>query len=120
MVKILFHEAFVSGLCILLKASAALEGKVPYYCRLWQKKKFESCEARLSHLFIHHLKGKKFHLPQVKVPEASESLIGIALNTKALASTISETGSTLCLLPCLGFPNPEEIYSRFLRGKTCF
>lgn len=39
MVKILFHEAFVSGLCILMKESTALEVKVPYFYGLWQKKK---------------------------------------------------------------------------------
>ena len=47
-------------------------------------------KAGLGHLFIHNLKAKKFHLPQGRAAGAFASTTGIALNAKALASTIRE------------------------------
>lgn len=96
MVKIV-HEAFVSGSCILMKVSTALEVKVPYFYGLWQEKKkkrlgCEGClnKAALAHLFTHNLKAKKFHLPQGRTTGAFVSTTGIALDAKALASIIGE------------------------------
>lgn len=45
MVKIV-HEAYVSGLCILMKVSTALEVKVPYFYGLCQEKKKRDWDVR--------------------------------------------------------------------------
>lgn len=61
-------------------------------------------KAGLGHLFIHNLKGKKFHLPQGRAAGAFASITGIAFNAKALASIIRENEEHLLSASLPGIP----------------